>query len=150
MSSMTSLTLPQPQWTHAPKLRLVPRKDDAPASTVDREGLEATGFGAGLAIDAAADDRSPVLVAGCDPASRASVIESLSDIMPERTLFEEVGTFWEVLVRAPAIRMVVLSGELDGIPTESLLHMLSHRHPELTVVSLDASVSGADVHAAHG
>ena len=69
MSSMTSLTLPQPQWTHAPKLRLVPRKDDAPASTVDREGLEATGFGAGLAIDAAADDRSPVLVAGCDPAA---------------------------------------------------------------------------------
>ncbi|MFI4985324.1 MAG: hypothetical protein ACHQAV_04980 [Solirubrobacterales bacterium] len=89
--------------------------------------------------DRSPDGDSPVLVAGRDLAARAEVLDSLVATMPERTLFQEVGTFWEVLVRAPLVRMVVLSGELDGIPTESLLHMLGHRHPELPVVSLDAS-----------
>jgi hypothetical protein len=63
----------------------------------------------------------------------------LTKIMTRRTPFEQAGTFWEVLVRAPASRMVILSGELDGMPAESLLHMIGHRHPGLPVVSLDAS-----------
>lgn len=88
--------------------------------------------------DTSPDDDSPVLVAGLNRAARAEVLHSLAATMPKRTLFQEVETFWEVLVRAPATRMVVLSGELDGIPTESLLHMLGHRHPELPVISLDS------------
>jgi hypothetical protein len=144
MSSMTSLALRDSRWSHTPKLRLVPKKDDAPAPLADGRALEGAGFGTEFAIDLAGGDPSPVLVAGRDPASRAKVIDSLSDIMPERTLFQEVGTFWEVLVRAPAIQMVVLSDQLDGIPTESLLHMLGHRHPGLPVVSLDAPASAED------
>jgi hypothetical protein len=66
-------------------------------------------------------------------------LDGLVASMPPRTLFQQVGTFWEVLVRAPLARMVVLSGELDGIPTESLLHTLGRRHPGLPVVSLDGS-----------
>jgi len=34
--------------------------------------------------------------------------------------------------------MVVLSGELDGIPLESLRQMLARRHPDLPVATLDA------------
>jgi hypothetical protein len=34
--------------------------------------------------------------------------------------------------------MVILSGELDEIPPESLMQMLAHRHPSLPVVCLDA------------
>jgi hypothetical protein len=141
MSAMTNLALQESDFSRAPKLRLVPKKDDAPLPPGDRGSFAAAGFGTGFALDAGAGSASPVLVAGRDAASRASVIESLSEIMPARTIFQEVGTFWEVLVRAPAIRMIVISGELDGIPTESLLHMLGHRHPGLPVVSLGAGAS---------
>jgi hypothetical protein len=138
MSAMTNLALQESDWSRAPKLRLVPKKDDAPLPLGDGGSFDAAGFGTEFAFDADAGSTSVVLVAGRDPASRASVIESLSEIMSPNTIFQEVGTFWEVLVRAPAIRMIVLSDELDGIPTESLLHMLGHRHPGLPVVSLGA------------
>jgi hypothetical protein len=142
MSSMATMALTASQWSHAPKLRLVPRKDDAPAAPAATSpgGRDLNGalLGTAFALDADGGDTSPVLVAGRDPASRASVIDGLNDVMPPHTPFQEAGTFWEVLVRAPGIRMVVLSDELDGVPTESLLHMLGHRHPGLPVVSLDA------------
>lgn len=143
MSSMTTIALRASRWTHAPKLRLVPRREDTAASR-DEQAFRAAGRRAPSPRQLAnsPDETSPVLVAGRDPAGRTEVLDNLVEIMPKRTLFQEVGTFWEVLVRAPAIRMVVLSGELDGIPTESLLHMLGHRHPGLPVVSLDAPSSG--------
>jgi hypothetical protein len=126
----------------------VPKKDDAsaaPAATSagGRDMNEAV-LGPAFAFDADGGDTSPVLVAGRDPASRASVIDGLNDVMPPYTPFQEAGTFWEVLVRAPGIRMVVLSGELDGIPTESLLHMLGNRHPELPVISVGDAASRLD------
>jgi|GEM_PF-1547976 len=141
MSSMTTIALRTSRWTHAPRLRLVPKKEDGAVAARDEQAVGAAGYRPPSPIPLAGspDDASPVLVAGRDPAGRAEVLDSLTEIMPKRTLFQEVGTFWEVLVRAPAIRMVVLSGELDGIPTESLLHLLGHRHPRLPVVSLDAS-----------
>jgi len=43
---------------------------------------------------------------------------------------------WEVLAHAPSSRIVILSGELDDAPAESLMHTLGHRHPGLPVVSL--------------
>jgi hypothetical protein len=122
----------------------VPKKDDVPAPLADERATTAAGFETEYPTEAACGDTSPVLVAGRDPGGRANAIDSLSEIMPKRTLFQEVGTFWEVLVRAPAIRMVVLTGELDGIPTESVLHMLGRRHPGLPVVSLDAPASAED------
>jgi hypothetical protein len=32
---------------------------------------------------------------------------------------------------------VILSGELEGIPAQSLMQMLGHRHPEVPVVCID-------------
>jgi len=89
--------------------------------------------------------RSP---AGRDPASRAEVLESLSEEMGPDATFEQAETFSEVLLRAPASRMVVLSGELDGMPPESLRRKLARRHPNLPVATLDARAqrAGAGAH----
>jgi hypothetical protein len=144
MSSMTTIALGTSQWARAPKLRLVAKKAPEGAAPGYEQALNAAGYSpwSPVSQDPSPDNDSPVLVAGPDPAGRAEVLQELAAVMPARTLFQEVGTFWEVLVRAPAIRMVVLSGELDGIPTESLLHMLGNRHPELPVISLgDAATS---------
>jgi hypothetical protein len=84
------------------------------------------------------EDASPILVAGRDRANRAEVLDTLSETMGPGAVFEQAATFSEVLLRAPASRMVVLSGELDGIPSESLRQMLAHRHPDLPVATLDA------------
>jgi hypothetical protein len=37
---------------------------------------------------------------------------------------------------------VIISGELDDVPAESLLHTLGHRHPGLPVVSVEATAAG--------
>jgi hypothetical protein len=79
-----------------------------------------------------------ILIAGHDPARRADVLDQLSRTMSERTRFEQAGSFWEVLVQAPWSRMVVISGELDDGPPESLRHTLARRHPNLPVVSFAA------------
>jgi hypothetical protein len=137
---MTPTTVTATECSSAPRLRLLPKKEHT-AAVCDQPTAPAVECRPGLrpVRDARRDDRSPVLVAGRDPAERADVLESLTKIMTRRTPFEQAGTFWEVLVRAPASRMVILSGELDGMPAESLLRMLGHRHPGLPVVSLDAS-----------
>jgi hypothetical protein len=139
MSAMTTIALRTSQWARAPKLRLVAKQERTAAAPRYEQAPDPAGYpplSPGWQ-DPSFDNDSPVLVAGPDPVGRAEVLQGLAAVMPARTLFQEVGTFWEVLVRAPAIRMVVLSGELDGIPTESLLHMLGNRHPGLPVVSLD-------------
>ena len=94
------------------------------------------------------EDASPILIAGRDRVSRAEVLDSLSETMGPSAAFEQAGTFSEVLLRAPASRMVVLSGELDGIPPESLRRMLAHRYPDLPVATLDARAqpAGAGAH----
>jgi DNA-binding NtrC family response regulator len=83
-------------------------------------------------------DGSRVLVAGRDATQRAAVLDQLTQTMPPSTVFEEAGAFCQVLERAPASRIVVLSGELDDVPAESLMQKLAHRHPGLPVVSLAA------------
>jgi hypothetical protein len=84
----------------------------------------------------------PVLIAGQDAAARARVRRELGEVMSSGTQFEEAATFWEVLERAPGSRMIVLSGDLDELPAESLLHSLGHRHPDLPVVSLESAAPG--------
>lgn len=112
---MASLVLRAPRRSSAPKLRL--RRSPG--------------------------DGRPVLVAGRDPAQRAAVLDELTHTMPPSTIFEQVSEFWEVLVRAPASRLVILSGDLDEVPVDSLMHMLGHRYPGLPVVTLGASVSAS-------
>jgi len=83
------------------------------------------------------EDSSPVLVAGPNSAQRAAVVDELTQSMAPSTTFEEAGALWEVLAWASASRMVILSGDLDDVPAESLMHMLGQRHPGLPVVSLE-------------
>jgi hypothetical protein len=137
---MTSVPLMPSARYSEPKLRLLSGTDDAPLAARSDQADRAPECPTGLPLlqDPLPDEASRVLIAGRDPAKRADVLGSLAGVMPQRTLFEEAGTFWEVLARAPTIRMVIISGELDGVPAESVLHKLGHRHPQLPVVSLDA------------
>jgi hypothetical protein len=91
---------------------------------------------------------SPVLIAGSDPTQRACLLDELTRSMPPRTPFTEAGAISEVLERAPASRMVVLSGDLEDAPAQSLMRLLGHRHPRLPIVSIDAPLSpGRQLHA---
>jgi hypothetical protein len=126
-----------PALSEAPRPRLLPSRGASIAGG-DRYGspLVENRRALRLVPDAPSNDVNPVLVVGRDSAQRAAVLEELSESLPEDTMFEQAGAFWEVLVRAPSSRMVVLSGELE-VPAASLMRMLSHRHPGLPVVSLD-------------
>jgi hypothetical protein len=85
---------------------------------------------------------APVLIAGTDATARSQVRRELGKSMPAGTRFEELGTFWELLARALSSRMVILSGDLDDFPAESLLRSLGHRFPDLPVVSLGGGERG--------
>jgi hypothetical protein len=127
-----------------PTLRFV--TEQPAASTVNRERRPPARFERSQRVSR--EDASSILIAGRDPASRAEVLESLSEEMGPDATFEQAETFSEVLLRAPLSRMVVLSGELDGIPPESLRRKLARRHPDLPVATLDARAqrAGAGAH----
>jgi hypothetical protein len=91
--------------------------------------------GAGRATCSAAGAR-PVLLAGGDALQRAAVLHDLRQTMPEGTSFMQAGALWEMLAHAGESSMVVLSGELERVSTESLMQMLAHRNPKLPVVSV--------------
>jgi hypothetical protein len=131
---------PPPEFSSAPRLRLLPkgtrtRADGAEAARWSRERA-ATQQAERVSAERS-NGSAPVLIAGADAVRRASLREELSERMPG-TRFEELGTFWEVLARAASSRMVILSGDLDELPAESLLRALAHRHPDLPVVSLES------------
>jgi hypothetical protein len=133
-----------PERSFVSKLRLLPnappeaRDAHAARSAEDRSPL-------GLMRDLSPEDGAPVLVAGPNSAQRAAVVDELTQTMSSSTTFEEAGALWEVLAWASASRMVILSGDLDDVPAESLMRMLGHRYPGLPVVSLDAAASCGDV-----
>jgi hypothetical protein len=138
MSSMASVAI-QTETQRAlpwqgPKLRLLPHAGEPEASGAARGDappklrLVATG----------AEDVRPVLIAGDDARARATVCRDMARTMPPSTAFEQAGAVWEVLVRAGTSSMVVLSGELEEMPAESVMQMIAHRHPEIPVVCLDA------------
>ncbi|HWX98269.1 MAG TPA: hypothetical protein VNZ01_15605 [Solirubrobacteraceae bacterium] len=80
---------------------------------------------------------SPILIAGGEEPRRASLLADLSETLPEGTVFEELSTLAEVLERAPASRMVILSGGLDDLPARELARILGQRYPTLPVISVD-------------
>jgi hypothetical protein len=135
----------------APKLRLLPAKSAVPnersSGTARREGSERPAL---HLVERVTHDARPVLVAGADREGRAAVLADLTDTMAPGTAFAEAQAFWEVLVHAPSSSMVVLSGELDELPAESLMQMLAHRHPGLPVVSIDAPLSSGGARLARG
>jgi hypothetical protein len=120
MYGMTTVAIPSHAFAQAPKLRLLPKK----GKSVKR------------------DAEKPILLAGGDTGARAAVQRDLAKTMPRSTTFEQAGAVWEVLVRAPEASMVILGGELEEIPAESVMQMLAHRHPGLAVVCLDAADPG--------
>lgn len=134
---MNTFPLQTAELFDAPRLRLLSRKiDDMPASSVRARQQSGERLALRL-VHEPAPELQPVLVAGADSDGRAAVLRDLSQTMPPNTIFSEADAFWEVLVRAPSSSMVILSGELDDVPAESLMQMLAHRHPGLPVVSLD-------------
>jgi hypothetical protein len=133
MYAMQTATIQSTAFMQAPKLRLTPQR---PA----RRGCEGSRPQLRVLSGPAPADR-PVLLAGGDRGARDAVRRDLAKTMPSSTPFEQLGAIWEVLVRAPYASMVIISGELEDVPAESLMQILAHRHPSLPVVSLDESPS---------
>jgi len=135
----------------APKLRLLAAKSPVPneqgSGAACRDGSERPAL---QLVEGSTHNERPVLVAGADREGRAAVLADLTDTMAPGTAFAEAQAFWEVLVHAPSSSMVVLSGELDELPAESLMQMLAHRHPGLPVVSIDSPLSSGVARRARG
>jgi hypothetical protein len=92
-----------------------------------------------------------VLVAGADTSSRLRMLGELRNLLPASTRFLEAHETWEVLALAAGSRMVVLTGDLGDISTESLVRLLGRRHPTLPVLAVDSRARAgapADVDAA--
>jgi DNA-binding NtrC family response regulator len=108
-----------------------PRRSRATASEIrDAETRPA------LRVLSGPAEERPVLIAGGDTAAREAVRRDLARTMSPETVIEQAGAVWEVLARAADSSIVVLSGALEGLSSESLLSMLAHRHPGLPVVSV--------------
>jgi hypothetical protein len=136
MYGMTTVAIPSHAFAQAPKLRLLPKKGKSVKREVapDRQPPRL--------LRGPATAEKPILLAGGDTGARAAVQRDLAKTMPRSTTFEQAGAVWEVLVRAPEASMVILGGELEEIPAESVMQMLAHRHPGLAVVCLDAADPG--------
>jgi hypothetical protein len=145
-SLRSSDSRPAQDLSSAPRLRLLARAARAGAAATRQPAAGEGWPRAGTehkpdaqATPAATGGGEPVLIAGADAAARSVVRRELAETMPAGTTFVELGTFWEVLARAPHSRMVIVSGDLDELPAESMLHSLGHRYPDLPVVSLAGS-----------
>lgn len=137
MSYMTTLAIQKGAAFEGPKLRLLPKT----GSLQPRH--DSLGSAAQQATPERAAAPRSILLAGGEAGDRAAVLSDLRRTMPGGTVFRQAGALWEVLARAAESSMVVLSGELDEVPAESLMHMLAHRNPALPVVSVDATVCAA-------
>lgn len=82
-------------------------------------------------------DFAPLLLAGADEGSRATLRAEFGATLPPRTRWVEADDLTGVLERAAYSRMVILAGDLDDADTESLVRLLSRRHPELPVICVD-------------
>jgi hypothetical protein len=138
MSYMTTLAIHRGAAFEGPKLRLLPKK----GSLQRRPSVAGA-----RPTDRTVPDRAPeprlILLAGGEAGDREAVLSDLRRTMPGGTTFRQAGALWEVLAQAAESSMVVLSGELDEVPAESLMQMLAHRNPALPVVSVDATACAA-------
>ncbi|HEY2535561.1 MAG TPA: hypothetical protein VGI24_01090 [Solirubrobacteraceae bacterium] len=82
---------------------------------------------------------APMLLAGADAQCRAILRAEFGATLPPRTRWMEAGDVAQALEGAAHSRMVILAGDLDDADAESLMHMLSRRHPELPVIRVEAS-----------
>jgi hypothetical protein len=140
MSYMTTLAIQMGATFEGPKLRLLPKTGSLQRRP---ENLESATPSTGQAAPERAPAPRSILLAGGDAGDREAVLSDLRRTMPGGTTFRQAGALWEVLAHAAESSMVVLSGELDEVPAESLMHMLAHRNPALPVVSVDATACAA-------
>jgi hypothetical protein len=140
MSYMTTLAIHSDAIFEGPKLRLLPKK-----GSLQRRPDSFGPVGRPTRQRVPGRDRAPrpILLAGGDAGDREAVLSDLRRTMPGGTTFTQAGALWEVLAQAAESSMVVLSGELDEVPAESLMQMLAHRNPTLPVVSVDATACAA-------
>jgi hypothetical protein len=87
------------------------------------------------------DGPTRVLIAGSDAGQRAALLDELTQTLPASTVFAEADAICGVLEHAPRSRMAIITGDLDDAPAESLMHMLTHRHPALPVLIVDSPAS---------
>jgi len=137
MSYMPTATPTAPRRAQPPRLRLLAAPAPA-ASPASRQRGAVRGAGANGHAGAQA-----VLIAGATAFRRTAVREQLRERLAPETAFSEASVLWEVLNTAATSSMVVLAGDLDDVSAKSLMHMVSHRYPELPVVSLDLGSTGA-------
>lgn len=148
MSAMTTITARpgrSSRYEGAPKLRLLPSADARRVAgsepVAPRRAWRNHAVSAAVQADAERDSApapdAPVLVAGRDASRRTAMIDELGSTMAPGTRFAHASAFWEVLALAGTSRMVILSGDLDDVPSGSLMRMLGHRYPALPVVALD-------------
>ena len=78
-----------------------------------------------------------ILLAGADAGRRETLLDELSQTLPESTVFEQADAVSDALEHASASRMAFITGDLDDAPAESLMQTLAHRHPELPVLVVD-------------
>lgn len=77
-----------------------------------------------------------MLIAGGDPRSRGTLAQRIERRVPRGTTIEQLDATWQVLERAPSSRLVMLAGQIEGTPPESVMQLLSSRHPGLPVLCL--------------
>jgi hypothetical protein len=78
-----------------------------------------------------------ILLAGADAGRRETLLDELSQTLPESTVFEQADAVSDALEHASGSRMAFITGDLDDAPAESLMQTLAHRHPELPVLIVD-------------
>jgi hypothetical protein len=80
-----------------------------------------------------------ILLAGADAGRRETLLDELSQTLPESTVFEQADAVGDALEHASGSRMAFITGDLEDAPAESLMQTLAHRHPELPVLIVDKS-----------
>jgi hypothetical protein len=141
---MSDMASPMPNTAglaRATRLRPVPARGDAARALAHPRGPRLR------LLSSPTTAAKPVLLAGGGLAAQDSIRRDLTQTMPSTTEFEHAGALWEVLARASESSMVVLGGELDDVPAESVMQMLAHRHPTLPVVRFDDTTAPAAVSA---
>jgi hypothetical protein len=128
--------------SRAPALRLLP--DPSPAELRSQpESLSLRGPDAHPPALRVIAGPTRILLAGADAERRATLLDELSQTLPESTVFEQADAICEALEHASGSRMAFIAGDLDDAPAEALMQTLAHRHPELPVLIVDGP---AEVH----
>jgi hypothetical protein len=124
--------------SRVPALRLLPDPSTAPAPAEPHTQPESL-RGADVHPPALRVIAGPtrILLAGADAERRATLLDELSQTLPENTVFEQADAVCEALEHASGSRMAFIAGDLDDAPAESLMQTLAHRHPELPVLIVD-------------